>query len=202
MNRKAGNNANNTVRIIGGRWRRRKLEFPPIEGLRPTPDRVRETVFNWLQQELPGARVLDAYCGSGALGLESLSRGASEAVFIDNSSKVCRHLNQHLDMLMAENGVIHKQPFLNWLEQADRQAESFDIVFMDPPYNSDLLQPSIDALLASGLLTTNGLLYTEFEADSKPLLPAELTIRKTLNAGNNCYLLVQRNPKHADQSGS
>lgn len=202
MNRKAGNNANNTVRIIGGRWRRRKLEFPLIEGLRPTPDRVRETVFNWLQPELSGARVLDAYCGSGALGLESLSRGASEATFVDSSSQVCRQLKQHLDTLEADNAAIYKQTFLNWIEQAGKRAKPFELVFIDPPYNSDLLQASIDAVLAAGLLATNGLLYTEYEADSEPLLPAGLSISKTLNAGNNCYLLARLLSNDANQGDS
>ncbi len=202
MNRKAGNNANNTVRIIGGRWRRRKLEFPPIEGLRPTPDRVRETVFNWLQPELAGARVLDAYCGSGVLGLESLSRGAGEATFIDSSSRVCRQLKQHLDMLEADNAIIHTQAVLNWIKQAASQSTSFDVIFIDPPYNSDLLQASIDAILAAGLLASHGLLYTEFELDSEPLLPGELAVFKTLNAGNNRYLLARLLPGDANLSSS
>ncbi|MEM8496913.1 MAG: 16S rRNA (guanine(966)-N(2))-methyltransferase RsmD [Pseudomonadota bacterium] len=200
MNRKAGNSANNTVRIIGGRWRRRKLEFPPIEGLRPTPDRVRETVFNWLQAELHGARVLDAYCGSGVLGLESLSRGAVEATFIDSSSKVCRQLKQHVDTLEANNAVIHKQAVLNWIEDAASECISFDIVFIDPPYDTDLLQASIDAILAAGLLATHGLLYTEFESDSEPLLPDQLSVCKTLDAGNNRYILARLLPRGTNQS--
>ncbi|MFK7731320.1 MAG: 16S rRNA (guanine(966)-N(2))-methyltransferase RsmD [Pseudomonadales bacterium] len=200
MNRKAGNNANNTVRIIGGRWRRRKLEFPPIEGLRPTPDRVRETVFNWLQAELSRARVLDAYCGSGVLGLESLSRGAADATFVDSSSQVCRQLKQHLDTLEAENAAVHQQAFLRWIEHAAKQSSRFDIVFIDPPYDSRLQQPSIEALLASKLLAANGLLYTEFQIGSEPSLPDQLSITKTLTAGNNRYLLAQLLPESHNQS--
>ncbi len=190
MSRKADNKANNTVRIIGGRWRRRKLEFPPIEGLRPTPDRVRETVFNWLHPQLAGARVLDAYCGSGALGLECLSRGAAEATFVDLSTQVCQQLRHHLLTLEATAASVHQQAFLSWIERSGQSASPFDIVFIDPPYHSGLLQPSIDAVLNNNMLAADGCMYIECEAGSKPLLPPALSVNKTLNAGNNCYQLV------------
>lgn len=176
------------MRIIGGRWRRRKLQFPPIEGLRPTPDRIRETVFNWLTPYLTGAQVLDAYCGSGALGLESLSRGARYGVFVDQSKDVEQQLAANLQQLECQNAEIHRADFLNWLAHS---TQCFDVVFLDPPYNSALLQPSIDALTSSPCVTADTLLYLEHPADSKPLLTSNWAVVKELGAGSNLYRLLR-----------
>ncbi|MFK8018854.1 MAG: 16S rRNA (guanine(966)-N(2))-methyltransferase RsmD [Pseudomonadales bacterium] len=181
--------AANTVRIIGGRWRRRKLQFPPIEGLRPTPDRIRETVFNWLAPHIKGATVLDAYCGSGALGLESLSRDARQCVFVDSSAMVKRHLQQNLTTLECGDATLVQGQFLNWLATCQ---QSFNIVFLDPPYSSGLLQPSIDAIASLGCLSSNALVYFEHPVAENPTLPSDWLSLKDLKAGRNHYRLAQR----------
>ena len=119
------------LRIIGGQWRGRKLAFTPEDGLRPTADRVRETLFNWLAADIHGARCLDLFAGSGALGLEALSRGAAHCDFVDHSSRACRQIETHLALLeAADRGHCHPvgaEPFLRGAQQA------YDIVFLDPP---------------------------------------------------------------------
>lgn len=189
---KPNRDRSNQIRIIGGRWRRRKLEFPSIEGLRPTPDRIRETLFNWLQAEIADARVLDAYCGSGVLGLESLSRGASYACFIDKSTKVQTALKQHFTTLDTDQADAYCGDCLSWLKQQQLPpAEAFDIVFLDPPYAAELLPASVQALQQSKLLKPGGLLYIEHPAGSEYLLPAGFSELKSLTAGNNLYRLLR-----------
>ncbi len=179
------------LRIIGGRWRRRKLEFPAIHGLRPTPDRIRETLFNWLQAELTGARVLDAFCGSGALGLESLSRGASAACFVDSHPAVISALEKNIALLEAESAQIALQctQFAHWLSQA--LPGSFDIAFVDPPYADRLLDSSLAGLLDSAALSPGGLVYFEHPAEQAPELPGNLHLFRELEAGNNRYCLAR-----------
>jgi 16S rRNA G966 N2-methylase RsmD len=124
------------VRIIGGEWRGRKLHFPPSAGLRPTPDRVRETVFNWLQFELAGARCLDLFAGSGALGIEALSRGAGEAVLVERDAVSARAIRDILAQLGCDRGRVEQVDALAWLEAWTASSKPFDIVFLDPPRRS------------------------------------------------------------------
>ena len=123
------------LRIIGGKWRGRKASFPPNPSIRPTPDRVRETLFNWLMQEMAGSRCLDLFAGSGALGLESLSRGASQVVFVDQDRASCQSIRKNLESLGAGPGTwqVHCSEAADWLA---RNPEPFDISFMDPPFSS------------------------------------------------------------------
>ncbi|MGB1091652.1 MAG: 16S rRNA (guanine(966)-N(2))-methyltransferase RsmD [Oceanobacter sp.] len=152
------------LRIIGGQWRSRRLRFQPHDGLRPTLDRVRETLFNWLQHHIEGARVLDAFAGSGALGMESLSRGAKEVIFLEKNPKVALQLRDNLKTLEARNAQVWAGDALLWLK--DNQ-QTFDIILLDPPFNKDLLQPAIDALTTE----TDTLVYIEHEASLEPTFP-------------------------------
>ena len=132
---------NGSCRIIGGKWRGRIIKFDPAEGLRPTTDRIRETVFNWLQPYIYQCRCLDVFAGSGVLGFEALSRGARSTVFIEQNKKTVNRLKDNIRTLAAENVSVYHQDALSWLQSAavERDDEKFDLVFLDPPFNSDLL---------------------------------------------------------------
>ena len=154
--------AQGQVRIIGGDWRGRKLPVLNGEGLRPTSDRVRETLFNWLQFEVPGANCLDVFAGSGALGLEALSRGAEKVTFIELSSPVAAQLKQNLSTLKASQGEVVARDSVNYLAKTADQA--YDIVFVDPPFHQGLMQQTVDALLQNGWLkNSRAWLYLEQE---------------------------------------
>ncbi|WP_430460572.1 16S rRNA (guanine(966)-N(2))-methyltransferase RsmD [Thalassolituus sp. LLYu03] len=152
------------LRIIGGQWRSRRLRFPSVDGLRPTLDRVRETVFNWLQFDVEGSRVLDAFAGSGALGFESLSRGAKEVIFLEKNPSAAIQLKDNLKLLEASNAQVWAGDALLWMQQ---NPEPFDLVFLDPPFRLNLLQPAIDALR----LLPGALVYLEHEAGLALNLP-------------------------------
>ncbi len=152
---------NNTLRIIGGYWRSRKLSFINAPDLRPTPDRVRETLFNWLQPSIGDARCLDLFAGSGALGLEALSRGAMEVVFIEKHGAAAQQLEQNLRLLASSSRVLHCDA-KNYLQRA---TEAFDIIFLDPPFRQDWLPQILDVILQRQLLQQNGLIYLEHEAE-------------------------------------
>ena len=139
----------NQLRLIGGRFRGRRLPFPDQPGLRPTPDRVRETLFNWLAPVIVGARCLDAFAGSGALGFEAASRGAGEVVLIERSPLVARQLQVNAQTLGAAEVRIQQADTLQWLAAA---GHPFDIVFLDPPFADDLLMPAIAHLAEHGWL--------------------------------------------------
>ena len=124
------------LRIIGGEWRGRKIHFPPVQAIRPTPDRVRETVFNWLQGVTPGSRCLDLYAGSGALGFEALSRGAREVVFVDVEPAVVRHIGDTLRNLGCDRGRTVRADAAGFLAQP---ATPFDVIFLDPPFAAPVL---------------------------------------------------------------
>ncbi len=158
------------LRIIGGCWRGRRLAFPAVAGLRPTPDRVRETLFNWLAATLPGARCLDLYAGSGALGLEALSRGAAAVTFVEKTGVAARALARHLQELGAEEaGRVVRADVLAFLR---RPAEPYDIVFLDPPYGRGLVAPTCAALEEGGWLAPGAWIYLERrEDDPEPAVP-------------------------------
>lgn len=178
----------NTFRIVGGRHRSRRLSFPDVPGLRPSPDRVRETVFNWLQPRLPGARVLDLFAGSGAFGIEALSRGAASATFVEKASPAVSAIRESLGTL-REKGEIHSGDAIAWLDAAVSQP--FDIVFVDPPYQSGLLAPAIERLAANGWLAADARIYLECaRSQDLPELPAGWEILKEKTAGEVRYFLV------------
>jgi 16S rRNA (guanine966-N2)-methyltransferase len=200
---KAGNSKNSgsnrakarpgrTLRIIGGTWRGRKIQFPPVEAIRPTPDRVRETVFNWLQQDVAGARCLDLYAGSGALGLEALSRGAADVVFVDADQAVCRHLSQTLAQLGCDRGQVVCSEASGYLAGVPRP---FDIVFLDPPFAGRALEDACRRLDDRGWLRMGGLAYLEGPAAAGvPVLPAGWALLRGKRAGEVGYHLARRDP--------
>lgn len=178
------------LRIVGGRWRGVRVDFPDVAAIRPSPDRVRETLFNWLQQSVHGARCLDLFAGSGALGLEALSRGASAVTFVDSESRVTRHLQQVLKRLQTEDATVVCMPAQRFLAGT---AMPFDLVFLDPPFGAQLLQPSIDAL-AAGWLAAPGWVYVECGVDeSLPTLPPGWVVHRTGRAGQVGYHLLRSN---------
>ncbi len=181
-----------TLRIIGGEWRGRKIRFPPVAAIRPTPDRVRETVFNWLQQDIRGARCLDLYAGSGALGLEALSRGASRVVFVDTETAVTRHLSQTLADLGCDRGQVVRSDAAAFLAGTP---EPFDIVFVDPPYADRAAADACRRLDERGWLRPGGLAYIEDAAAAgAPTLPPGWTLLRSKRAGEVGYHLARREP--------
>ena len=179
-----------TLRVIGGEWRGRKIRFPPVEAIRPTPDRVRETLFNWLQQDVRGARCLDLYAGSGALGLEALSRGAAEVVFVDAEAAVTRHLADTLSLLGCDRGRVVRADAARYLDGA---AQPFDIVFLDPPYAAHALEETCRRIEAGGWLRRGGLAYLEDAASAgPPALPPGWTLLRSKRAGEVGYHLARR----------
>jgi 16S rRNA (guanine966-N2)-methyltransferase len=180
----------NKLRIIGGQWRGRKLAFPAIEAIRPTPDRVRETVFNWLQTDVAGARCLDLFAGSGALGFEALSRGAKQVVFVDREPRVGQYLRETLKQLNTTAAEVHTADSLRWLTTT---AEPFDIVFLDPPFAADLIQSVCRHLDEDGWLTSEALIYIESPSSGAlPALPATWSLIKSKTAGQVGYHLARR----------
>lgn len=146
------------VRIVGGRWRGTRLPVADVPGLRPTSDRVRETLFNWLQQQLPGARVLDVFAGTGALGLEAVSRGAREAWLVERDPRLAETLNGHVERLKAEDQVrVVRADALSWLQAPLH--DRFDVVFLDPPFEIDAWASALARL--SPWLSEDALLYLE-----------------------------------------
>ncbi len=190
MSKKAPNQraASGEFRIIGGRYRHRRLAFPALDGLRPSPDRVRETLFNWLAPVIEGARCLDLFAGSGALGLEALSRGAASCVFVEQAGAAVVALRQHLARLDAAGGEVWQAEALAWLAGP---ARSFDIVFLDPPYAANLLAPACTALAAGGWLAPGARVYLETAAaDGEPTLPDGWSLVRSKKAGQVGYHLA------------
>lgn len=175
------------LRIIGGSWRSRKLSFSNAEGLRPTSDRIRETLFNWLSPHIPGAHCLDLFAGSGALGLEALSRGAASCDFIDNNAQTCRQIQDHLQTLSCDHATTHCTQAENYLA---RSQKSYDIIFLDPPFQKALLQPAIN-ILAQVALKTKTLIYIETAKQEPVTLPAHWQQNKEKIAGQVCYRLIE-----------
>jgi 16S rRNA (guanine966-N2)-methyltransferase len=178
----------NRLRIVGGRWRGTRIDFPPIEAIRPSPDRVRETLFNWLQTRIVGARCLDLFAGSGALGIEALSRGAAEVTFVDREPQIGRHISQTLQRLSAAGGTVQVEDATRFL---GRMPSRFDVVFLDPPFASTLLQAAFDKL-PQGWLADDAYIYVECPADV-PLqaLPAGWTVYRSKQAGQVGYHLLR-----------
>ncbi|HYW04218.1 MAG TPA: 16S rRNA (guanine(966)-N(2))-methyltransferase RsmD [Gammaproteobacteria bacterium] len=170
----------NQFRIIAGRWRGRRLGFPPLMDIRPSPDRVRETLFNWLRDRVAGARCLDLFAGSGALGLEALSREAAHVVFVDREARALRAIGEHLASLGAAPDAAGRV-CAEALDYLGGPPGPFDIVFLDPPYRTGLLQPCLTALLR-GWLAPGWRVYAE--APQRPgSLPKGITVLRETRAG-------------------
>lgn len=184
----------NSVRIIGGGWRGRRIAFPDIPGLRPTPDRVRETLFNWLQSGVAGARCLDLFAGSGALGLEALSRGAKELVFVEQSVAASRALQEQLTRLGGQ--VRARVVEMGASRYLRSPPQPFDIVFLDPPYGRNALAEYIPMLDAGEWLQAGALVFLENEKSvGAPELPARWELLKSKSAGEVGYHLARINAR-------
>jgi 16S rRNA (guanine966-N2)-methyltransferase len=159
------------LRIIGGRHRGRRLRFPAGVEIRPTPDRVRETLFNWLQPRMDGAQVLDLFAGSGALGLEALSRGAAHVTFLEQDRRAATAIQALAREWHEVSLSVECDDAISWLGRS-RPTEGFGIVFVDPPYDLDLLGPALAALAARPLLAPDARIYVEHRArEALPPLP-------------------------------
>ncbi|MGI9235965.1 MAG: 16S rRNA (guanine(966)-N(2))-methyltransferase RsmD [Woeseiaceae bacterium] len=179
------------LRIVAGKWRSRLLDIADVPGLRPTSERIRETLFNWLAPNILGARCLDLFAGTGALGLEALSRGAKNVVFVDSSKLAIATLNANINLLGANSAEARQIDAADFLK--GQQAQRFDVVFIDPPFSADLLDDTFEALEVSDALADRCLIYVE-QSRSRPesSLPDAWQILKNKTAGNVRYMLVQR----------
>jgi 16S rRNA (guanine966-N2)-methyltransferase len=180
----------NSLRIVGGGWRGRRVHFPDSPGLRPTPDRVRETLFNWLQFSLAGARCLDLFAGSGALGLEALSRAAREVVFVDEAAAAAESLREELERL---GGAARARVLQTTAERyLGTPGEPFDVIFLDPPFGQGALAPPIALIEAGGWIKPGGAVYLECERQAgAPVLPAGWDLVKSKSAGEVGYHLAR-----------
>ncbi len=177
------------LRIVAGNWRGRRLPVVDVEGLRPTSDRVRETLFNWLQMWLPGKRCLDLVAGTGALGLEALSRGAGSCVFVEKNRLAIDTLRANLTTLGATNAILEHGDALLKLAALDQG--SIDLVFLDPPFKDAALGDLCRRLAESGILAPDARVYLEEDRAAPEVeLPAGWQILKSATAGNVRYALA------------
>ncbi|NIR59249.1 MAG: 16S rRNA (guanine(966)-N(2))-methyltransferase RsmD [Gammaproteobacteria bacterium] len=185
------------MRIIGGQWRGRRFAFPDVPGLRPTIDRVRETLFNWLAPVIEGARVLDLFAGSGALGLEAASRGAAEVVQVDAAREVVERLEAYRRALDTERIRVVHADALAYLAGA---ARPFDIAFVDPPFAAPIIEPVCTQLEAGGWLVPGARVYIETEhRRGAPALPENWELVRSKRAGRVGYHLAVRHPPGAGE---
>jgi 16S rRNA (guanine966-N2)-methyltransferase len=180
----------NQLRIIAGKWRGRKLNFPNVEHLRPTPDRVRETIFNWLQSVIGNARCIDLFSGSGALGFESLSRGADHVTMIEKDTKAVAQLQENVRLLSAiDITQVVRDTAQNFIASCNQE---FDIVYLDPPYQADLWAEIAMLIQQHALLAKGGYVYLECSSNKGlPVLPPEWQLLKDKTAGDVRYCLFQ-----------
>ncbi|MEI7256020.1 16S rRNA (guanine(966)-N(2))-methyltransferase [Dickeya dadantii] len=190
------------IRIIGGQWRGRKLPVPDSPGLRPTTDRVRETLFNWLAPVIQQSRCLDCFAGSGALGLEALSRYATHATLLEAERNVARQLTQNLSLLRADNAEVVNADTLQWLAKP-ASAQPYDVVFLDPPFRRGLLDDTLRLLETGGWLAQETWIYIETEAENRTLaIPPTWTLHREKTAGQVSYRLYIRHASDAASGGN
>jgi 16S rRNA (guanine966-N2)-methyltransferase len=188
--KQSANSQTGRLRIVAGIWRSRLLDIADVQGLRPTPERIRETLFNWLSPQLHGARCLDLFAGTGALGLEALSRGAGSAVFVERSGVAARQLEKNIAALGATAATVRQQDASDYL--SSRPEARFDLVFLDPPFAADLLEETCKLLATRELLADGALVYLEQDRSSpEPELPDGWQMIKNKTAGMVRYMLAQ-----------
>jgi 16S rRNA (guanine966-N2)-methyltransferase len=179
------------IRLISGQWRGRKLPVHDVEGLRPTTDRVKETLFNWLAAEVRDTRCLDVFAGSGSLGFEALSRYASYVMMIEQEPKAARQLQANLQTLQCTQAQVVCRDALQVLQA--ECTEPFELVFLDPPFRKELLSQAIPLLEQQGWLANRALIYLEREIEGiAPVIPANWQLIKDKQAGQVCYQLYLR----------
>ena len=177
------------LRIVAGKWRSRLLPVADAQGLRPTSERIRETLFNWLAPRIEGARCLDLFAGTGALGLEALSRGASSVVFVERSDVACENLRSSIRLLGADGATLLQRDALQYL--ASHDLPKFDVVFLDPPFADNATSELCRLLNQSGCLARDARVYIEQDRASDPAaLPDGWQVTHDKTAGNVRYSLV------------
>ncbi|MGA7439488.1 MAG: 16S rRNA (guanine(966)-N(2))-methyltransferase RsmD [Luteibacter sp.] len=181
---------NGRIRIIGGSLRNSRLEVPDLPGLRPTTDRVRETLFNWLQPVIEGARCLDVFAGTGALGMEALSRGAAVVTFVERDTKLAAALKANLARLKVDAAVVGDDA-LRWLKGGGKP---FDVVFMDPPFADNLWDSTAAALEEHGWLAPTAWIYVEAPKGAPMAVPPAWQVHRSGLAGEVAYTLYRRTP--------
>ena len=189
-NKSSPNDYPGRIRIVAGKWRNRLLNVADVEGLRPTSERIRETLFNWLATNIIGTRCLDLYAGTGSLGFEALSRGAKLCTFIDQSESAIKLIKETANALNAENTYIFKRDAIKYLNP--REPEVFDLVFLDPPFSENILNDTLRLLNDGNWISPGGLVYVEFESNHAfPDLPEGWTVSHKKNTGNVCFALIK-----------
>jgi 16S rRNA (guanine966-N2)-methyltransferase len=181
--------ASGRIRIIGGRLRNSRLDVPDLAGLRPTPERVRETLFNWLAPMIDGARCLDLCAGTGALGIEALSRGAASVLFVDREARAAQALRDNLARLKVGAGQVVMADAANYLHGA---AQPHDLVFLDPPFALDLWSALAQQLEADGWLAAQAWVYVESPRGAAPALPPNWRLHREGQAGEVRFALYAR----------
>lgn len=178
------------LRIVAGIWRSRLLDIAEVDGLRPTSERIRETLFNWLAMKIVGARCLDLCAGTGALGLEALSRGATETVLVEKSAKAIVALRRNVAALGADRAIVLQADALDFLRSGE--CGKFDIVFLDPPFAADMLDKLCRLLEEKAVLTADARVYLEQDrARQETVLPEGWMVLKSKSSGNVRYSLVK-----------
>jgi 16S rRNA (guanine966-N2)-methyltransferase len=191
--KKTGKSQSGRLRIVAGNWRSRLLDIADVPGLRPTSERIRETLFNWLAPRINAARCLDLFAGTGALGLEALSRGARNAIFVERSAEAVRTLKENIKALGADGAVVLQMDALDYLQ--GKHPERFDLVFLDPPFASDMLDELCRLLDERELLAKDARVYIEQNrSNPEPKLPGGWQVLKNKTAGNVRYMLVRQMP--------
>ncbi len=179
------------LRIVAGKWRSRLLDIADVPGLRPTSERIRETLFNWLTPGIHGARCLDLFAGTGALGLEALSRGASSAVFVEKSAAAVATLRKNCQALGADGAQIRQSNALDYVRE--NPEGPFDLVFLDPPFGAGLGEELCRLLEERKVISSDAQVYIEQDRSKpEPVLPPNWRVKKNETAGNVRYMLVQR----------
>ena len=182
------------IKIIGGKWKGTNLTFYDEPELRPTGNRIRETLFNWLQPNIQGSICLDLFAGSGSLGLEALSRGASKCVMVEKNKRVINHLAENIEKLSSSTELIHDDA-LNYLS-SKKPSKTFDIVFLDPPFDSTIYESTMRVLELNNWLSRDALIYIEARSDSSMFqIPDNWSLFREQVAGNVSYMLYSRREK-------
>ena len=179
------------IRIIGGKWKGKKIYFDLNDDLRPTPDRAKETLFNWLGQDLKKMYCLDLFSGPGALGFEAFSRGAEKVTFVERNKEYLQKIeNVYLEMSDRADCDFFCAECLEWI-QNNNSGTKYDLIFIDPPFNKNLIHDLLAAILEKKLLSKNGQIYFEFEKKLDLEIPESLNLKKKKSLGKKSYVLAE-----------
>ena len=179
------------IRIIGGKWKGKKIYFNLNDDLRPTPDRAKETLFNWLGQDLNKMYCLDLFSGTGALGLEALSRGAKKVTFVEKNKDYLQKIKKvYLEMSQKEDCDFFCAECLEWVQNNSSKAK-YDLIFIDPPFNKNLIDNLLSNILRRELLSESGKIYFEFEKKLDLKIPESLDLKKKKSLGGKSYVLAE-----------